>query len=98
MDGTLSETLGEESMGMVVVDLDGHPLRYNQLEVYESLVAKQFVRIEVDVPREGGRGWKRSASAFELDCQKDLGDRWKQDLAAGARYMLKETWVSSLAS
>ena len=83
---------------MVVVDLDGHPLRYNQMEVYETFVAKQFVRIEVDVPNEEGRGWKRSASSFELDSQKDLGDKWKQDLAAGAKYMLRETWACPLAS
>ena len=40
-------------MGLVVVDPDGHPLKYNQLEVYESIVARQSVRIEVDVPGNG---------------------------------------------
>ena len=54
-DGTLADTLGEETMGLVVVDPDGHPFKYNQLEVYESIVARQSVRIEVDVPGEGAR-------------------------------------------
>ena len=96
-DGTLGDTLGEESVGLVVVDPDGHPFKYNQLEVYESIVAKQSVRIEVDVPGDGGRGWKRAASSFELDAQADMNDEWKADLATGARYMLQETWVQSLA-
>jgi hypothetical protein len=95
-DGTLAETLGEESAGLVVVDPDGHPLKYNQMDVYESIVAKQSVRIEVDVPGEGGRGWRRAASTFEMDAQADLDDKWKEDLAGGARHMLQETWAQSL--
>ena len=84
-------------MGLVVVDPDGHPLKYNQLDVYESIVARQSVRIAVAVPGDGGRGWKRAASSFEMDAQADLNDEWKADLATGARYMLQETWVQSLA-
>ena len=49
-------------------------MKYDQLSVFESIVAKQHVRIEIDVPGEGGRGWRRSASSFELDSQHDLGE------------------------
>ena len=55
-NGTLAETLGEESTGLVVADPDGHPLKYNQMDVYESIVAKQSMWVEVAVPGEGGRG------------------------------------------
>ena len=94
-EGTLGETLGEENSGLVVVDPEGQPLKYNQMSALESIIAKQSVRvrIDVDIPGEGGRGWKRPASSFELDNQPDLDDKWKDDLASGARYMLKETWV-----
>ena len=97
-ESTLGETLGEETTGLVVVDPEGHPLKYNQLSVYESIIAKQAVRvrIDVDIPGKDGRGWKRSASSFELDTQNDLDDQWKEDLSTGARYMLQETWVSPL--
>ena len=81
----------------MVVDPDGHPLKYNQMEVYESIVARQSVRIEVDVPGEGGRGWRRTASSFEMGEQADLDDKWKEDLAAGTRHMLQETWAQRLA-
>ena len=78
------------------MDPDGHPLKYNQMEVYESIVARQSVRVEVDVPGEGGRGWRRAVSSFEMDTQADLDDKWKEDLATGARHMLQETWVHHL--
>ena len=94
-DGALAETLCEESVGLVVVDPDGHPLKYNQMEVFESIVAKQAVRIEVDVPGKDNRGWRRSSCSFEVDTQHDLDDAWKADLAGGIQYMQQETWASS---
>ena len=36
-DGTISQTLGDEARGMVVLDFDGHPQKYDQLEVAISL-------------------------------------------------------------
>ena len=74
-------------------DPDGHPMKYDQMSVFESIVAKQHVRIEIDVPGEGGRGWRRSASSIELDSQQDLGEAWRRDLQAGTAYMLQETLV-----
>ena len=73
----------------------GHPMKYDQMSVFESIVAKQHVRIEIDVPGEGGRGWRRSASSFELDSQQDLGESWRRDLQAGTAYMLQETIVKA---
>ena len=44
-DGTISQTLGDEARGMVALDFDGHPQKYDQLEVAISLnaSAKRFV-------------------------------------------------------
>ena len=70
-------------------------MKYDQMAVFESIVAKSHVRIEVDVPGEGGRGWRRSASSFELDSQQDLGESWRRDLQAGTAYMLQETLVKA---
>ena len=39
-EASLGSTLGEESTGMVIIDYDGHPIRFNQLTVYEDIVAK----------------------------------------------------------
>ena len=70
-------------------------MKYDQMAVFESIVAKSHVRIEVDVPGEGGRGWRRSASSFELDSWQDLGEAWRKDLQAGTAYMLQETLVKA---
>ena len=64
--------------------------------MYESILAKRSVRIDIDIPGEGGRGWKRSGSSLELDTQCDLDDKWKEDLSTGAKYMLQETWATLL--
>jgi hypothetical protein len=48
--------LGDEVSGMVVVDVGGHPLKYDCLTVLESIVARQNCRVEIDVPHEG-RAW-----------------------------------------
>ena len=55
-ESTLGETLGEETTGLVVVDPEGHPLKYNQLSVYESIIAKQAVRVRIDVDIPGNMG------------------------------------------
>ena len=39
-ESTLGETLGEESTGIVIFDYEGHPIRYNQIAVFEDIVAK----------------------------------------------------------
>ena len=90
--GELGDTLGDEVSGMVVVDVGGHPLKYDCLTVLESIVARQNCRVEIDVPHEEGRGWRRTNSSFET---QDLDEQCKQDLATGARYLLEETWVKA---
>ena len=64
---TLGQTLGDETTGMVVVDLGEHPIRYNQLTVYENIVAKhKSVRFDVEATHDG-RSWRRTQSSFDLD-------------------------------
>ena len=74
--GELGDTLGDEISGMVVVDVGGHPLKYDCLTVLESIVAKQNCRVEIDVPREEGRGWRRTNSSFNT---QELDEQCKHD-------------------
>ena len=83
-DGTIGETLGDESRGMVVVDFDGHPHKYDQLEILSNFVAKEVNVLKVDVPNESGRGWKRTHS--EVSTQ-ELGDSWRDDVAKGSKHV-----------
>ena len=54
-EGTLADTLGDESHGLIVVDRGGIPMKYSNLTLYEQIVASQHSRIEVEVPGEGGK-------------------------------------------
>ena len=92
-DGSIGETLGDEARGMVVVDFDGHPQKFDQLQIMSDVVAKDINVFKVDCPREGTRrGWKRTHS--EIDTQ-ELGDKWRDEMAAGSKYIIEETWVKA---
>ena len=59
-----------------------------------DVVAKEVNILKVDVPRENGKGWKRTA--VEINAQdKDLGDGWREGMAAGSKYVIQETWVKA---
>ncbi len=42
-----------------MVDFDGHPQKFDQVQIMSDVVAKDINIFKIDVPREGGRGWKR---------------------------------------
>ena len=42
-DDTLQRTLGDEARGMVIVDFDGHPQKYDEMEIMSDIVAKETV-------------------------------------------------------
>ena len=79
---------------MVVVDYDGHPQKYDAVEIMSQFVAKEVNVLKIDIPRAGGKGWKRAQS--EIDTQDaDLGDAWCEAVSSGAKYVLEETWVKA---
>ena len=50
----LGSTLGDESSGLVVVDYEGHPIRFNQLEIFEQIVARhKSIRFDVQAALRG---------------------------------------------
>ena len=46
-DGALGDTLGDEAQGMVVVDFDGHPQKFDQMEILFQFVAKEVNVLKV---------------------------------------------------
>ena len=91
--GVLGDTLGDEARGTVVVDYDGHPMKYDMLKVWSDVVATETHVVKVDAPSQTGRGWKRTHA--EIDIDKDLGEEWKAKMSRGSTYMLKETYVKA---
>ncbi len=92
-DGRLADTLGDEARGMLVVDLDGHPHKYDHLEVMSNIIAKEVNILKVDVPeQQTGRGWQRTDT--EISTQ-ELGESWREEVSSGAKYVLRETKVKA---
>ena len=60
-----------------------------------DIVAKEVNILKVDVPRENGRGWKRTAVEINAQDDRDLGDGWREGMAAGSKYVIQETWVKA---
>ena len=54
----------------------------------------QNVRLELDVPREDGRGWRRTHSFTETQEDDLLNAQWCKDIQKGASHLLEETWVN----
>ncbi len=92
--GTLADTLGDEARGMVVIDYDGHPLKYDDLKIMSDVVAKEVNVFKVDVPRENGKGWKRTAVEISTS-DAALGEGWREQVASGSQYVIEETWVKA---
>ena len=60
----------------------------------QDVIAKEVNIFKVDVPRESGKGWKRTS--VEIDTQDPtLGQGWREDAAKGAKYVIEETWVKA---
>jgi hypothetical protein len=92
-EASLGSTLGEgESTGMVVVDYDGHPIRYNQLTVYEDIVARhKSVRFDVQAVSGDGLKWKRANSSLEID-EQTLDDH-RDRISSGAQALRQDAFV-----
>ena len=93
-DGALGDTLGAEVRSMVVVDIDRHPQKFDKLEILPQFVAKEVNVLKVDVPRAGGKGWKRTNSENGTQ-DTDLSNNWCEEVSTGAKYVLEETWVKA---
>ena len=88
----LGSTLGDESSGLVVVDYEGHPIRFNQLEIFEQIVARhKSIRFDVQAVGDGFT-WRRASSSMDID-EDTLDDRMRERIAAGAQNLRADAFV-----
>jgi hypothetical protein len=66
--------------------------RQEHLQLLSDVVAKEVNVLKFGVPPESRRGWTRTNT--EISTQ-DLGDSWREDVQAGAKYVLQETLVKA---
>ena len=85
-DGMLSDTLGQEAEAMVMIDFQGHPIRYDELGVYEEIVAEDRTRCRLDlqVQTEDSRGGWRHVASTTLDPGQHS---WRANLRHGAQQL-----------
>ena len=70
-------------------------MRYDQLNVMESVVAAPACTLEVELPGPRGKGWRRTDSSIDSADDPELDDEWKKSLSEGARHMREETWIKA---
>ena len=89
-EDTMESTLGEESVGIVVIDLGGGaPLKYDQMAVFSDAVAKHTsIRLQLDI--DDGKGWKQIEAA-----SVGHDEPWRQDYVAGAQFLKDNTYVAA---
>ena len=80
---------------MAIVDYEGHPIRFNMLEVYEHIVAKhKSVRFDLQAVGDGFT-WKRASSSLEIDEETLEGHR--ETISSGARALRQDAFVKDYA-
>ena len=70
---------------IVIIDFQGHPIRYDQLGVYDEVIAQErCMRLDLQVQTKDSRGaWRHLAST-------ELGEEslhWRSGLKAGAKQL-----------
>ena len=93
-DGHLGEQLGEEATGMATIDVQGHPLQYDMLQVYHDIVA-QHTHCRLDLEAQGDRGGWRRASAINTEDDPQLDDNFRSDLRQGIRHLQTGTFITA---
>ena len=92
-EGTLGETLGQETKGMVVVGGSCQPMTYAAVGSMKAMAATQDFRIDVQLPNPDGKGWSPESQRLDVSSCPELGAEWREDLTTGANFLIEETWV-----
>ena len=70
---------------IVMIDFQGHPIRYDELGVYDEVIAQErCVKLDLQVQTKDSRGAWRQLGSAKLD-EDSLG--WRSGLRAGAQQL-----------
>ena len=72
----------------------GHPIRFNQLEVFEDVIARhKSIRFDVESVGDGFT-WRRQSSSVEID-EDTLDDRMRARISTGAQSLRADAFVKA---
>ena len=70
---------------IVIIDFQGHPIRYDQLGVYDEVIAQErCMRLDLQVQTKDSRGAWRHLASTELGADSL---EWRSGLSAGAKQL-----------
>ena len=73
----------------------GHPIRFNQLEVFEDVIARhKSIRFDVESVGDGFT-WRRQSSSVEID-EDTLDDQMRARISTGAQSLRADAFVKAL--
>ena len=65
-------------------------MKYSMLKSMRDICARQWSRLEVDVPGPRGKGWRRTHSFVDT---RDMDESWRRDMDVGCEHMMEESFV-----
>ena len=72
----------------------GHPIRYNQLAVFEDAIAKhKSIRFEVESVGDGFT-WRRQGSSVDIE-EDTLDDQLRERITSGAQSLRADAFVKA---
>jgi len=94
---SLGDTLGAEATGYVIVDAAGAPMKYDMLYAMQDMSARQWSRLELDVPSgPRGKGWRPTRAYVDTGSDEVLDETWRNEMDTGCKHLLEESFVSSI--
>ncbi len=93
--GELGETLGDKSVGLVLVDANdaGRVRAMGGYDALGRLDYDQELIVEIRRPTADGKSWRQRPSVLDTSKCEELGREWRRDLASGAKALVEHTWV-----
>ena len=90
---TLEQTLGDERIGMLVMDFEGLPMSYESVSTYAAVAQHRGIRLDVE-ELHNGQGWRRCRHSVEIG-DDVLDDDCREKLVQGAQALHEDTFVGA---
>ena len=85
--------MGEERIGMLVMDPEGRPMSYDGVAAYAAIAQHRSVRLDAEEFHDG-QGWKRCRRSVEIGDDVLDGD-CRERLVNGAQVLHEDTSIKS---
>ena len=72
-------------------------MKYDMVSVMQDMSARQWSRLELDVPSgPRGKGWRPTRAYVDMGSDAVLDENWRNEMDTGCKHLLEESFVSSI--